>query len=73
VAEKSIRLEGQTKFDVIIKDAAPKKIEVIRIISQIANLSLTDAKTLADTDGGKILTAASKEIVIKAWKRLEEV
>jgi large subunit ribosomal protein L7/L12 len=33
-------VEEKTEFDVVIKDAGPKKIEVIKVIRQLVNLSL---------------------------------
>ncbi len=64
--------EEKTEFDVVIKDAGPKKIEVIKVIRQLVNLSLTDAKALAETADGKILTAVGKDAAMDAKKKLEE-
>lgn len=64
--------EEKTEFDVIIKDAGPKKIEVIKVIRTLVNLSLTEAKALAETPGGKVLSAVSKEVAMDAKKKLEE-
>jgi large subunit ribosomal protein L7/L12 len=65
-------VEEKTEFDVIIKDAGPKKIEVIKVIRQLVNLSLTEAKSLAETAGGKVLGAVGKEAAMDAKKKLEE-
>lgn len=65
-------VEEQTEFDVIIKDAGPKKIEVIKVIRTLVNLSLTEAKALAETPDGKILAAVGKEAAMDAKKKLEE-
>jgi large subunit ribosomal protein L7/L12 len=65
-------VEEKTEFDVIIKEAGPKKIEVIKVIRQLVNLSLTEAKTLAETAGGKVLGAVGKEAAMDAKKKLEE-
>ncbi|MEZ0395837.1 MAG: 50S ribosomal protein L7/L12 [Anaerolineales bacterium] len=64
--------EEKTEFDVIIKDAGPKKIEVIKVIRQLVNLSLTEAKTLAETPDGKVLSAVGKDAAMDAKKKLEE-
>ncbi len=64
--------EEKTEFDVVIKDAGPKKIEVIKVIRTLVNLSLTEAKTLAETPGSKVLSAVSKEAAMDAKKKLEE-
>jgi large subunit ribosomal protein L7/L12 len=64
--------EEKTEFDVVIKDAGPKKIEVIKVIRQLVNLSLTEAKALAETADGKVLAAVGKEAAMDAKKKLEE-
>lgn len=63
--------EEQTEFDVIINDAGPKKIEVIKTIRQLTNLGLKEAKDMAETAGGKVLEAVSKEAANDAKSKLE--
>ena len=65
-------VEEKTEFDVVIKDAGPKKIEVIKVIRQLINLSLTEAKTMAETAGSKVLAAVGKDAATDAKKKLEE-
>ena len=65
-------VEEKTEFDVIIKDAGPKKIEVIKVIRQLTSLGLGEAKTLAETAGGKVLSAVGKDAAADAKKKLEE-
>ena len=65
-------VEEKTEFDVIIKDAGAKKIEVIKVIRQLVNLSLTEAKAMAETADGKVLAAVGKEAAMDAKKKLEE-
>ena len=64
-------VEEQTEFDVIIKDAGPKKIEVIKTIRQLTSLGLKEAKDMAETAGGKVLEAVSKEVANDAKAKLE--
>jgi len=64
--------EEKTEFDVVIKEAGPKKIEVIKVIRQLTSLGLGDAKTMAETAGGKILTQVGKDAAEEAKKKLEE-
>jgi large subunit ribosomal protein L7/L12 len=64
--------EEKTEFDVVIKDAGPKKIEVIKVIRTLTSLGLGEAKTLAETAGGKILSGVGKEAAVDAKKKLEE-
>ncbi len=65
-------VEEKTEFDVMIKDAGPKKIEVIKVIRQLTNLGLGEAKSLAETAGGKVLSAVGKDAAADAKKKLEE-
>ncbi len=65
-------IEEKTEFDVIIKDAGPKKIETIKVIRQLTSLGLGEAKTMAETAGGKVLTGVGKEAAMDAKKKLEE-
>jgi len=65
-------VEEKTEFDVVIKDAGPKKIEVIKVIRQLTSLGLGEAKTMAETAGGKILTGVGKDAATDAKKKLEE-
>jgi large subunit ribosomal protein L7/L12 len=64
--------EEKTEFDVVLKDAGPKKIEVIKVIRTLTNLGLVEAKTKAETAGTKILSAVGKEAATDAKKKLEE-
>jgi large subunit ribosomal protein L7/L12 len=65
-------VEEKTEFDVIIKEPGPKKIEVIKVIRQLVNLSLTEAKGLAETADGKVMAAVGKDAAMDAKKKLEE-
>ena len=65
-------VEEKTEFDVVIKDAGAKKIDVIKVIRQLTNLGLGEAKTMAETAGGKILSAVGKDAANEAKKKLEE-
>ena len=64
-------VEEKTEFDVVIKDAGPKTIEVIKTIRQLTSLGLKEAKDLAETAGGKVLEAVSKDAANDAKTRLE--
>ena len=63
--------EEQTEFDVVIKDAGPKKIEVIKAIRQLTSLGLKEAKEVAETEGGKVLEGVGKEAANDAKSKLE--
>jgi large subunit ribosomal protein L7/L12 len=57
---------------VVIKDAGAKKIDVIKVIRQLTSLGLGEAKTMAETAGGKVLTGVGKDAANEAKKKLEE-
>jgi large subunit ribosomal protein L7/L12 len=65
-------VEEKTEFDVIIKETGAKKIDVIKVIRQLTSLGLGEAKTLAETAGGKVLTGVGKDAANDAKKKLEE-
>ena len=65
-------VEEKTEFDVVIKDAGAKKIDVIKVVRQLTSLGLGEAKTLAETAGGKVLTGVGKDAAMTAKKSLEE-
>ena len=64
-------VEEKTEFDVVLKDAGPKKIEVIKVIRALTNLGLVEAKTMAETAGAKVLSAVGKEAANDAKAKLE--
>ncbi len=65
-------VEEKTEFDVVIKDAGAKKIDVIKVIRQLTNLGLGEAKTMAETAGSKVLAGVGKDAANDAKKKLEE-
>ncbi len=65
-------VEEKTEFDVVIKDPGAKKIDVIKVIRQLTSLGLGEAKTLAETPGGKVLSGVGKDAANDAKKKLEE-
>lgn len=64
-------VEEKTEFDVVLKDAGPKKIEVIKVIRQLTNLGLVEAKTMAEAAGSKVLSGVGKEAAADAKGKLE--
>jgi len=65
-------VEEKTEFDVVIKDPGAKKIDVIKVIRKLTQLGLGEAKAMAETAGGKILTGVGKDAANAAKKELEE-
>jgi large subunit ribosomal protein L7/L12 len=65
-------VEEQTEFDVVLKNAGPKKIETIKVIRQLTNLGLVEAKNMAEAADSKVLTGVSKEAAEDAKKKLAD-
>jgi large subunit ribosomal protein L7/L12 len=63
--------EEKTEFNVVIKDAGPKKIEVIKAIRQMSSLGLKEAKELAETPDANVLEGVGKDAANDAKAKLE--
>lgn len=64
--------EEKTEFNVILKEAGPQKIKVIKVVREITGLGLKEAKDLVDNPGKAVKEGASKEDAEKFKKDLEE-
>ena len=62
--------EEQTEFNVILKSAGDKKVEVIKAVRAITGLGLKEAKDLTEA-GGVLKEGVSKEDAEKFKKDLE--
>ena len=62
--------EEQTEFNVILKSAGDKKVEVIKAVRAITGLGLKEAKDLTEA-GGVVKEGASKDDAAKMKKDLE--
>ncbi len=62
--------EEQTEFNVILKTAGDKKVEVIKAVRAITGLGLKEAKDLTEA-GGTVKEGVSKEDAEKMKKDLE--
>ena len=62
--------EEQTEFNVTLKSAGDKKVEVIKVVRAITGLGLKEAKDLTEA-GGLVKEGASKEDAEKMKKDLE--
>ena len=63
-------VEEQTEFNVTLKSAGEKKVEVIKVVRAITGLGLKEAKDLTEA-GGLVKEGASKEDAEKTKKDLE--
>ena len=64
--------EEQTEFDVILKAAGGKKIQVIKVVRELTGLGLKEAKDLVDGAPKTVKEAASKEEAAQIKAKLEE-
>ena len=64
-------VEEKSEFDVVIKEAGPKKIEVIKVIRQLTSIGLKEAKDLAEAGGAKVLEQVGKDAANDAKSKLE--
>ncbi len=62
----------QTEFDVILSSAGEKKIQVIKEVRALTNLSLKDAKALVDDAPKAVKEKVSKEEAEQTKAKLEE-
>jgi large subunit ribosomal protein L7/L12 len=65
-------VEEQTEFDVILKDAGAKKINVIKVVRALTGLGLKEAKEAAEGTPSTIKEGVSKDVAEDAKKQLEE-
>ncbi|MAU12250.1 MAG: 50S ribosomal protein L7/L12 [Anaerolineaceae bacterium] len=64
--------EEQTEFTVILKEAGPKKIEVIKVVRALTSLGLKEAKDLVEGAPNNVLEEVGKDVAEDAKKKLEE-
>ena len=64
-------VEEQTEFNVILKSAGEKKVEVIKAVRAITGLGLKEAKDLTEA-GGAVKEGVSKEEAAAIKKKFEE-
>lgn len=64
-------VEEQTEFDVVLKDAGAKKINVIKVVRALTNLGLKEAKDVVESAPSTLLTAVTKEAAQDAKAKLE--
>jgi large subunit ribosomal protein L7/L12 len=68
-AEKA---EEKTTFDVVLKAAGDKKIQIIKVVRTATGLGLKEAKDLVEAAPKTVKEALSKEDAEKLKKELEE-
>ena len=64
-------VEEKTEFDVLLKDAGGKKIQVIKVVRELTGLGLKEAKDTVEAAPKAILEKVNKETAEKAKAKLE--
>jgi large subunit ribosomal protein L7/L12 len=64
--------EEKTEFDVVLKDAGSKKIQVIKVVREITGLGLKEAKDMVDGAPQTVKAAVSKDEAAQIKTKLEE-
>lgn len=66
-------VEEKTQFDVILASFGEKKIDVIKVVRQLTNLGLKEAKELVEGAPKPVKEGVTKEQAADMKKQLEEV
>jgi large subunit ribosomal protein L7/L12 len=62
----------KTEFDVILADAGPEKIKVIKAVRELTNLGLTEAKAFVESAPKPVKEGVPKDEAESIKKKLEE-
>ncbi|MGI9077586.1 MAG: 50S ribosomal protein L7/L12 [Gemmatimonadaceae bacterium] len=65
-------VEEQTEFNVILKEAGAKKIQVIKVVRELTGLGLKEAKDLVDSSPQAVKSGVSKDEAAAVKAKLEE-
>ena len=66
-------VEEKTEFDVVLKEVGPNKIQVIKVVRELTNLGLKEAKDLVEAAPKPVKEAVSKEEAEQAKTKLADV
>jgi large subunit ribosomal protein L7/L12 len=70
--ESAAEEEEKTEFDVMLKEIGAEKIKVIRVVREVTNIGLKEAKDLVESAPSKVKEGISKEEAQKVKTKLEE-
>ncbi len=65
-------VEAQTEFDVVLKDFGAKKIEVIKVVRELTNLGLKEAKDLVEAAPKAVLEGVARDAADAAATKLRD-
>jgi len=69
----AVAAEEKTSFDVILANSGDKKIQVIKVVRELTNLGLKEAKDVVEGAPKPLKSGVSKEDAETMKKKLEEV
>jgi large subunit ribosomal protein L7/L12 len=65
-------VEEKTEFDVVLKEAGAKKIQVIKVVRELTGLGLKEAKDLVDGAPQTVKSGINKDEAASVKAKLEE-
>ena len=65
-------VEEKTEFDIVLKEAGAKKIQVIKVVRELTGLGLKEAKDLVDGAPQTVKSGVSKDEAATIKAKLEE-
>jgi large subunit ribosomal protein L7/L12 len=71
-AEAAPAVEEKTSFDVVLAAAGDNKLQVIKVVRELTQLGLKEAKDLVEGAPNKVKEGVSKEEAEEIKKKLEE-
>jgi large subunit ribosomal protein L7/L12 len=71
-AAPAAAVEEQTEFDVVLKEAGGKKIQVIKVVRELTGLGLKEAKDMVDGAPQTVKSGVSKDEAAAVKAKLEE-
>ena len=71
-AAPAAAVEEKTEFDVLLKEAGAKKIQVIKVVRELTGLGLKEAKDVVDGAPSTIKSGVTKDEAASMRAKLEE-
>jgi large subunit ribosomal protein L7/L12 len=71
-AAPAAAVEEKTEFDVVLRDAGAKKIQVIKVVRELTGLGLKEAKDMVDGAPQTVKAGVSKDEAASVKAKLEE-
>jgi large subunit ribosomal protein L7/L12 len=72
-ADEAAQAEEKTDFEVVLKNVGDKKINVIKVVREVTDLGLKEAKDVVDKAPASVKKGVSKEEAETIKKKFAEV